>query len=104
MRQITIPQVILILGLAFILMAGVVIMAVAGLDVVAILSGVVGVAMVVATLFGINLKQTVDQVKDISNGRLTEALDSARTLAQDNKELHEKIANLSMLMAPPDTK
>lgn len=104
MRQITIPQVILILGLAFILMTGIVIMALAGLDVVAILSGLVTVGLVVATLFGINLKHTVDQVKDISNGRLTEAHNDVRALAQDNKELHEKIASLSMLMAPPDNK
>jgi hypothetical protein len=102
MKQVTIPQVILVLGLALILMAGVVTMALAGLDVVAILTGLVSVALVVAAMFGVNLKNTVDQVKDISNGRLTEALDHSKTLAQDNKELHEKIASLSMLIMPPE--
>lgn len=104
MRQVTVPQVILILGLALIVMAGTVIMALAGLDVVAILSGLVTVGLVVATLFGINLKHTVDQVKDISNGRLTEVLDANKSLTQVNHELHEKIASLSMLVPPPEIK
>lgn len=96
-KQVTIPQVVLVLGLTLILMTGIVTMALAGLDVVAILSGLVTMALVVATLFGINLKNSVDQVKDISNGRLTEMLDH-------NKELNEKIASLSMLIPPPDKK
>jgi hypothetical protein len=97
MKQVTIPQVILVLGLAFILMTGIVIMALAGLDIGAVLSALVTAAVVVATLFGINLKHSVDQVKDISNGRLTEVL-------ADNKELHEKVASLSMRIYPSSDK
>jgi hypothetical protein len=99
-KQVTIPQVILVLGLAFILMSGLVIMALAGLDVVAILSGLVTASLVVATLFGINLKHSVDEVKELANGRLTQSMNNNRALSQDNKELHERVASLSMLIIP----
>lgn len=97
MRQLSTQQVVLFLGESAIMMAGIVVMALAHIDVVAILTGVATVAVVAMGALGINLKHNVDQIKDISNGRLTSVLD-------DNRELHEKLTALSLLVQPPPDK
>jgi hypothetical protein len=93
MKPVTTQQVVLILGMSAILMAGIVVMALSHIDVLAILGGVATISIAVMAALGLNLKHTVDQVKEISNGRLTAVL-------ADNKELHEKVAALSLLTPP----
>ncbi len=94
MKQISWPQAILTLGLALILMAGVVVLALNDKDVGAILGAVAAVAVVVMSGLGFNLKHTLDQVKDISNGRMTDLL-------EDNKRLNERVTALAMNIVPP---
>lgn len=94
MKQVTVQQVVLILGLAAIMMAGVIILALNGQDVGAIFGALATLGFAVATALGFNLKHTMDQVKDISNGRLTQMLD-------ENKALNERVATLAMMMQPP---
>lgn len=95
MKQVNVPQVVLILGMSLILMAGVVILAVNNKDVGAILGAVAAVGLGVAAAFGMTLNHKVDQVKEMTNGRMTEVM-------ADNKALNEKVAALSMLIQPPD--
>jgi hypothetical protein len=104
MKQVTTTQVVLILGLATIVAATVVILALSGLDPVVILTGITTAA---ATMFGVagwakakqvdqslnQVNRNVDQVKDLSNGRLTEVM-------EDNKRLHDQVAALSILVQP----
>lgn len=104
MKQVTTAQVVLILGLATIVATTVVVLALSGLDPVVILTGITTAA---ATMFGVagwakakqvdqtlsQVNQNVDQVKDLSNGRLTEVM-------EDNKRLHDQIAALSILVQP----
>jgi hypothetical protein len=108
LKAVTGPQVCLILGLALILAGSVVGLAALGKDVVTILTGVAAVAITVAGAFGWakanqlvrnfnEVSNSVDQVKELSNGRLTEVLD-------DNKKLHEQITALAMLVQPPEKK
>ncbi len=102
------PQVCLILGLALILAGSVVGLAALGKDVITILTGVAAVAITVAGAFGwakanqlsrglTQVSDNIDQVRDISNGRLTEVLD-------DNKRLHEQITALAIRIQPPEQK
>jgi hypothetical protein len=94
-RQVTYPQVVLILGLSAILMTGIIILSINGLDVAAIFSAVAIVALTVMGALGINLKHSVDQVKDLSNGRLD-------AMTKDNKELHQKLQDLAMRLPSSD--
>jgi cytochrome c biogenesis protein CcdA len=104
-KQVTAAQVCLILGLAVILAGSVVGLAALGKDVVTILTGIAAVAITVAGAFGwakanqltrdLNqVNQNVDQVREISNGRLTAVL-------EDNKALHEKLQQALTQLPPP---
>jgi hypothetical protein len=104
MKQPTTQQVVLILGLAVIVAGTVVTLGLSGLDPVVILTGIAGIA---ATIFGAagwakardvnqslsQVSQNVEQVKELSNGRLTEVM-------EDNKRLHDQVAALSILVQP----
>lgn len=105
MKSPTGAQVCLILGLAAILASSVLGLAALDKDVVTILTGIAAVAITIAGAFGwIKANQlnrslnqvtaSVDQVKEVSNGRLTDVMN-------DNKELHEKLTALAMLITPP---
>lgn len=99
MKDVTTQQVVLILGLSA-LVAGVIIwLAILGLDPGQVLAGLSPFALLLGGLFGwakVNdLKRDVGDVKEMSNGRLTQ-------LQDDNKELHAKVASLSMYLQPPD--
>jgi arginine exporter protein ArgO len=105
LKQVTGAQVCLILGLALILAGSVVGLAALGKDVVTILTGIAAVGITVAGAFGwakanqlsrglSQVSDNIDQVRDISNGRLTEVLD-------DNKRLHEQITALAIQIQPP---
>jgi hypothetical protein len=101
MKNVTPPQVVLILGLSVILATTVIWLAAIGLDVVGIMSGLAPVVLLMAGAFGwakVNdLKRDSTEIKQLSNGQLLE-------LREDNKQLHERIAQLSMLIpsAPVD--
>jgi len=98
MKNMTTQQVVLILGLSTLLATVIIWLTVIGADPVAIVSGIAPILLLVGGAFGwakINdLKRGVDEVKDQGNGRLTK-------LQDDNKELHEKIASLSLLIQHP---
>jgi hypothetical protein len=96
MKQITMPQVILILGMAFIVMTGVVILAVFDKDVGSILQAITTMAVILLGAFGIHQNAKLDQVKDIANGRLTEVI-------EDNKRLNDRVAALALLVPPADS-
>lgn len=108
MRNVNTQQVVLILGLSAILMGGVVTLAAMGKDVGAIFGAVAAVAIGLAGAFGISLNHKVDQVKDIANGRLTEALDDGRKAREQGREdcqaLQQQITSLAMLVTPPEQK
>ncbi len=99
LKNVTPPQVVLILGLSLILATTIIWLAVIGNDPVAIISGIAPILLLVGGAFGwakVNdLKRDVGEVKSLSNGQLTD-------LREDNKALHEKVANLSMLIQPSD--
>jgi hypothetical protein len=108
MKNITPPQVCLILGLAIILAGSVVGLAALGKDVVTILTGVAAVAITVAGAFGwakanqlsrdlSQVNDNVDHVKELSNGRLTEVLDQ-------NRKLQERVTQLAILVQPGEDK
>lgn len=105
MKNPTGAQVCLILGLAAILASSVLGLAALDKDVVTILTGIAAVAITIAGAFGwvkanqlsrsLNqVTESVDQVKEISNGRLTDVMN-------DNKALHEKMTALALLVTPP---
>jgi len=105
MKNPTGAQVCLILGLAVILAGSVVGLAAMDKDVVTILTGVAAVAITIAGAFGwakanqlsrsmTQVTESVDQVRELSNGRLTDVMN-------DNKALHEKLTSLAMLLQPP---
>lgn len=104
LRSVTSAQVCLILGLSLIGAATVVGLAALGKDVVTILTGVGAITLAIAGAFGWTKAQqltrgisqvntNVDHVKEISNGRLTEALDEVKSL---NVQLAQ-----AMLRTPP---
>lgn len=102
MKQVTTPQVILILGSAFIIMSAVVLLALFDKDVSAILQAVTTFAVVLLGGLGIHQSAKLDQVKDVANGRLTEII-------EDNKRLNDKLTALALLVPnqqqflnPPD--
>jgi methyl-accepting chemotaxis protein len=108
LKAVNAAQVCLILGLALILAGSVVGLAAMGKDVVTILTGVAAVAITVAGAFGWakanqlvrnfnQVSDSVDQVRELSNGRLTEVL-------EENKRLNDKVTALAMLVQPPEPK
>lgn len=78
MKQVTWPQVILVLGLSTLLLTAVIILSIMNKDVGAVLAAVAVVLLSVLGVFGVDarnkLDHKMDQVKEISNGRLTDAL------------------------------
>ena len=107
MKNVTPPQVVLILGLSAILAATIIWLASIGNDPVAIISGIAPILLLIGGAFGwakVNdlkrdvggVKDDVGEVRSLSNGQLTE-------LREDNKALHNQVAALSMLVQrPPD--
>lgn len=108
MKQVTSQQVCLILGLALILAASVVTLAALNKDVGATFYAVGAVVVSVGGAFGwaklnqlthnVNqVNESVDNVKDLSNGRLTEMI-------EDNKRLREQLTELALRVPPPEAK
>lgn len=108
MKQVTPAQVCLILGLAFILAGSVVGLAAMNKDVGSILAAVAAVLITVAGAFGVvkvnqitsnlsQVNQNVDHVKELSNGRLTDLMDTVR-------QQQEKITELALQVKPPEDK
>lgn len=97
MKQVTPPQVCLILGLALILAASVVGLAAMNKDVGSIFAAVGAVLITVAGAFGYakatQIQKDVSQVKELSNGRVTDLMD-------DNKKLHEQLTAMAILIPP----
>lgn len=101
MRQVSVLQVILLLGLSAILMAGIVILALNDKDVVAIFGAVATIGLGVATALGITLNNKMNRVTDatgrvekLSNGRLDE-------LMAKNEQLNQQVAALALAAQPP---
>lgn len=106
MRNINIPQVILILGMSTLVATVIIWLAIIGKDPVDIFTGLAPILLGIAGAFGwakVNeLKRGVDEVKEQGNGRFTKLQDDNKTLQDDNKLLHEKVARLSLLINPPE--
>lgn len=92
-------QVVFALGLAFMFLASVTIMALNHVDVVAVLAATVSAVGVIATMFGFTIHNKVDRVETLANGRLTEVM-------EQNKALVSKVETLALavnpLPPPPD--
>jgi hypothetical protein len=93
-RQVTVPQVILILGLSAIMMTGVIILSLNGQDVAAVFGTLTTLGVLAAGALGVNVSKKLDQVKEISNGRLTEILEK-------NQKLQDQVTAMAMLLQPP---
>lgn len=91
--SLTWPQVVFALGLAFMFLTAVVIMALAHVDVVAVLAAVVSTVGVIATMFGFSIHNKVDRVETLANGRLTEVM-------EQNKSLVSKVETLALAVNP----
>lgn len=108
MRNITTPQVVLILGMSTLICTVIIWLAIIGKDPVDIFTGLAPILLGVAGFFGwakvSELKRGVDEVKEQGNGRLTKLQDDNQALRDDNKVLHEKVAALSLLIKSPEEK
>lgn len=104
MRNPTAAQVCLILGICLIVATSAVSLAAMDKDVGAIFAAVGAVAVTVGAAFGWakasqlqkdlgQVHESVDVVKELSNGRVTQLMD-------DNRALHEKLTALAMLVQP----
>lgn len=88
------PLVVLVLGLAAMLLGTVTFLSIKQQDVVSILASVGSLVVLIAGLFGYNnLTHKVEQVHDISNGRLTQ-------LMEENKNLQTKLQAMALAMPP----
>lgn len=98
-------QVCLILGLALILAGSVVGLAALDKDVASIFAALAAVAITIGGSFGWakvnqitkdlgNVNQNVNHVKELSNGRLTDMMETI-------KQQQDKITELAMLVQPP---
>lgn len=95
MKTLTWPQVAMILGLAALLLTSVTILALAGKDVAAIYGAVGAIVIAVAAAFGVNIHNTLGQVKEVANGRLTQAL-------EQNQDLQNQVTALALRIQPPE--
>lgn len=91
--SLTWPQVVFALGLAFMLLTSITIMALNKVDVVGIMTALVSASAVVAAMFGVSLHNKVDRVETMTNGRLTEVMDQ-------NKALVNKVETLALAVNP----
>lgn len=87
-------MIVLILGIAFMLLAAVVILALAGKDVATIFGAVGAVIIAVGTAFGWSIHQQLGQVKEQANGRMTDILNQ-------NKDLQAQVTALALRVQPP---
>lgn len=82
MKEVTKEQVVLFLGLMFILVAGVCCLAILGKDptIILTLAGILAVPILGA--LGVAVYQKLDQVKEVANGNLTRAHDTLDKYAE----------------------
>lgn len=111
MKQVTTQQVILFLGMMFILVAGVTILAVLDKDpaIILTLAGILAVPILGA--LGVAVYQKLDKVQEVSNGNLTRAHDmldkhtqqTAAALAANTEVLSQVIRAFSTTALTPPT-
>lgn len=103
-KNMTTQQVVLVLGLSTLISTTVIWLTIIGADVVQIMTGLSPIIILLGGAFGwakINeFKRDIGDVKELSNGRLTEVRDDNKVLQQEVKQLNEKIAALSVLINP----
>lgn len=95
MKTMTWPQVVLILGLSLMLMSSVTWLALAGKDVAAIYGAVGTVVLATATAFGVNIHNKLGEVREATNGRLTEVL-------EQNQSLQRQVTALALQVQPKE--
>lgn len=104
LRDITWPQVVLALGVTSLFFGTVVALAFANKDVVTIVnSAVLLLVLILGTLGWRQQERTeakVDQVREVSNGRLTAAMDLSKQKDEEIRNLHEQVAALSLKVSP----
>ena len=105
-KQVTWPQVILLLGLTTALVGGVTLLALNDKNVTDVLAVVVLVVLPILGGLGIQFTNSVqsklDKVQETANGRLTEVMDNNKQLHEENKRLQAQVAALAMQITPPD--
>lgn len=107
-RNVTWPQVVLTLGIVTLLLMTVVSLAIMKLNVTEVLAAVV---LSMTTLLGLlgwqktnTVEQKIDQVKEISNGRLSDAIEAQKRLQEEYKALSRQYAELALRVpVPPET-
>lgn len=93
MKNLNWQQIVLFLGITFMLLAAVVILALAGKDVATIFGAVGAVVIAVATAFGVNIHNQLGQVKELTNGRMTDVINQ-------NKDLQNQVTALALRLNP----
>lgn len=92
MKNVTWPQVVLVLGMVLFLMTGGVILVILDKDLTIIMSITALLAVPILSALGVAVYQKVDQVKEVSNGALSQAL----ALANQN-QVSSQDANAALL-------
>ena len=87
-------MIVLILGITFMLLTAVVILALSNKDVVTIFGAVGAVVIAVGAAFGWNIHQQLGQVKEQANGRMTDILNQ-------NKDLQAQVTAMALRLPPP---
>lgn len=104
-KQVSWPQVALILGLTTALVGGVTLLALNDKNVADVITVVVLVVVPVLGALGVQFTQQVqqklDKVQEMTNGRLSELLGDNRQLHEENKQLQAQVAALAMAIQPP---
>lgn len=92
-REVSWPQAFLLTALSTLLIAGIVILSLAGKDVGTIMAVAAAVIVPILSAFGISIHQNLQQVKEVANGRLTDLL-------EDNKRLQAQVTALALNLEP----
>lgn len=99
-REVSWPQAFLLTALSTLLIAGIVILVLAGKDVGAMMAVAAAVIVPILGAFGISIHQGLQQVKDVANGRLTDLLEDNKNLHEDNKRLQAQVTALALSLEP----
>jgi hypothetical protein len=101
MRQVTWPQAVLALGVTALFFGTVLALTKMGVDAAQVMTTCVLLLLSVLGVLGWKnqdqMKEKIEEVKQLSNGRLD-------TLAEENKRLQNQVTALALQMQPPDAK
>ena len=109
-RGVTWPQVVLTLGFTALFFCMIIVLAVLKQDLITVAGAIVVLLLTVLNVFGWqkqeSIEKKVDRVAEVSNGRLTEQIESNQRLQAEIKALHLQMTEMALRMpaesAPPE--